>query len=176
MFIQNTPQMRLLVNNSYCGVKKPFFEEAYLIAVTSIASESLYFTVHLESGAVWQRLPIEALLHKHKLDKFIKNEELQPYSCLDGDINVIEYNHLKSYQCFVRPLNLYGEYKFTVDVKGSGLASDPVQHKTHNIIALSNGQFGAFPNNMLEFKDNYFTNSKPTPNYSRVDKRYFPGG
>jgi hypothetical protein len=174
-FISNVPQIRLVVDNSYCGVKESSLEEAYLVAVTSIASEPLYFTVHLASGALWQRLPIAALCTKSVVEP-LENEQLQPYSCLGGDIQVIQYDHLKDYRVKVPSLNLEGTYLFTVDVAGPGLASDPIQHKTHNIIALDNGQLCAMPNNYLIFKDDYFTsNDAPTPKYSRVDKKYSSG-
>jgi hypothetical protein len=175
-FIANSPQIRLLVDNAYCGVAQPLLEEAYLVAVTAIASEPLYFTVHLESGALWQRLPIEALRHKPVVGQPLTTAELQPYSCLKGDIQLIEYTHLKLYEVYIPSLKLYGDYKFTVDVCGSGLASDPVQHKTHNFVALENGQFGAFPNNMLRFNDEYFTIKGEVPRYSRVNKVYKAGG
>jgi hypothetical protein len=189
-FIANVPALRLGVLGRYLGVKTlgvgtVTLEMCYLVAVTAEPSGPLWFTVHLESGALWQRLPIEALRATSNLYPVViawaadahKTDELQPYSCLEGDIAVIEYKHLRNYDVIasVGGAEYKGSYLFTVDVLGSGLANDPVQHKTHNIVVLENGQLAALPNNRVRFIDKYFTDSVQ-PRYSRVDRKYSAGG
>jgi len=181
MFIANTPVIRVKVYSEFLGKPAGTLEEGYLVAVTSISSRPLFFTVHLESGALWQRLPINAISCE-RFDAKLTMEPLeleiaQPFSCLEGDINVIEYNHLKNYEVEIKVDNKLetGYYLFTVDVAGPGLSEDPVQHKSHNVIVLECGRLVAVPNNHCLFKDRYFTKSLDT-SYKRVDKYYVAGG
>jgi hypothetical protein len=186
MFITNISPIRLFVHQSFLGIQdSPKLEEAYLIAVTSIPNGPLMFTAHLESGAVWQRLPIEAFwapsnlypIVDNKDGVYLSNPELQPFSCLHGKIQAITYEHLREYEVLAKIGDeLYsGQYLFTVDVLGEGLASDPVQHKSHNVVVLENGQLAALPNNYVRFMDNYFTKNE-LPRYKRCDTIYKPGG
>lgn len=178
MFIVNTPAIRVKVYSEFLGKPLGSLEEGYLVAVTSIPSKPLFFTVHLESGALWQRLPINALVCERfgatPLAEPLPLEVAQPFSCLEGDINVIEYSHLKNYEVEVKG-DMKGYYLFTVDVAGNGLSEDPVQHKSHNVIVLDCGRLVAVPNNYCLFKDTYFTKDMNTE-YKRVDKYYLAGG
>jgi hypothetical protein len=140
------------------------------------------FTVHLESGAVWSRLPICAFKCDRygittKPDEKIHPKDLQPYSCLDGDIQVISHQYLKDYKVLAKigSSNLQGRYLFTVDYMGMGLSEDPEQFKTHNVIVLDNGSLAALPNNMLKFQDEHFTtnNGLVFPQYKRSTTYYY---
>lgn len=184
MFIVNVPQIPVLVDKAYLGLDEPGFEAANLVAVTSVPNRPLFFTAHLESGALWQRLPIDALrCLRYEItnpDGLLYNlAELQPYSCLHGDINCISLDYLRHYEVKVRIGNdvVGGHYLFTVDVVGHGLAEDPEQHKAHQVCVLENGQLCAVPNNHLIFTDNYHTiQDGQFPKYKRVNKFYLAGG
>jgi hypothetical protein len=161
------------------------FTEANLIAVTSISNGILAFTVHLETGALWSRLPINALFirrfNANATPSVMSLDLAQPYSCLEGDINVIAHPYLKNYEVTIfeggkRNQPRKGHYLFTVDYLGTGLAEDPVQFKTHNVCCLDTGELIAYPNNYLLFTDSYFTVSESPPQYKRQDKYYIPGG
>lgn len=179
-FTDSTPAIRLYVRNKYLGLTDNDITEAYLLSVTSVANRPLMFTVHLETGALWSRLPITALY----MNRYLKHETVptemslelaQPFTCLDGSIQVIAHPHLKNYEIIAKMNNEVstGHYLFTVDVVGDGLAEDPVQFKTHNICVLNNGNLIAYPNNYLLFKDGYFTEKlTEMPAYKRQDVYY----
>jgi hypothetical protein len=186
IFTATTPTLRVRVHNSFLGLFEEGNTEAYLIAVTSIPNGILAFTVHLETGAIWSRLPINALfMRRFKPDanpSIMPLNVAQPYSCIEGSIMAIAHPYLKNYEVLVylngdrNSLPRKGHYLFTVDYLGEGLAEDPVQFKTHNICVLDTGELIAYPNNFLLFPDNYFTSNNLLPEYKRQDKFYLPGG
>lgn len=158
------------------------FTEAYLMAVQATANEALLFTVYTEHGAIFSGLPLEALLlFIPEIGDIYEytNEELQPYTCLEGVDGAITYDLLKnaSLTAKVAGEKVNASYLFTISYSGEGLAQDPEQYKTHNIVALYNGQLAALPNNHCLFKDNWFA-GVPTnwPKYNRRTIRYKSGG
>lgn len=183
-FIQNTPQIKVLVDNSFLNKDKPEgFTEGYLVAVVGIGSRPLLFNVHLRSGGLYNRLPINAL-YCDRFDKVTVKFPMdlalsQPFSCLNGSINVIEYDHLKNYQvdCKIGESLKRGHYLFTVDVMGGGLAEDPEQYKAHNVIVLQTGNLVALPNNKILWEDEYFTDANGQwPRYRPQSKYHLAGG
>ncbi len=177
-----TPTIKLLVNKFYITNIELGFEEAYLMAVDARANQALRFTVYLKSGAIWSGLPIEALMCSRygPVEKdpncYLETASLQPFSCLEGPVEIITYELLKDADLEVENIGP-ANYLFTINYTGAGLAEDPEQHKTHNIVVLDNGQLGAFPNNMIKVVDNWFSDATiETKNYRRVSKTFFPGG
>lgn len=144
---------RYLTNNTEEG-----FISAYLIAARCLPSRPILFTVHLENGAVYSGLPIEAIYGKDAVaEGGYVTKQLQPWSCLEGPVQYISYSHMAHYEVFSTQLNITGRYIGTIDYHGAGLAQDPEQHKTHNLILPDRGQLMAMPNNYCKFYDNYFT-------------------
>lgn len=184
-FSADLPTILIKVNNHYLTNGKSLgFTEGYLISVKAQSNKPLLFTVHLETGALWSGLPIEAL----RCEKFeilnnkvlFATEKLQPYSCLEGDIQVIQHKYLKNYPGIfkVGSIEMAGYYLFTIDYCGEGLSDDPTQFKTHNIIQLENGQLAALPNNYCKFLDNHFVDKKKEyqlSSYKRNTKNYLAG-
>lgn len=169
-FTVNIPSFRCNVRDRFLG-DGTGSSQAYLIACTSIPNRPLFFTAHLFTGAIWSRLPIHALwsdFFDHGIGQpdELTLDQAQPYSCLGGDIQYIEYQHLKNYRVKLDS-GQSGTYLFTIDIIGQGLAEDPEQHKTHNICVLDNGNLVAFPNNKLLFLDEYFTDGQTFPKYKR---------
>jgi hypothetical protein len=178
-FVANTPTIKVLAKKEFLTQGKEIgLEEAYLVGVKSTNNGPIHFTVHLESGAIFSSLPITALL----CDKYNKNispfniplEKAQPYSCLDGEINVIQYDYFKNYTIETKNFGS-GVYLFTIDYRGNGLSDDPEQFKTHNIIALDSGDLVALPNNEILAVDDHFTKSNGFPAYKRNNKYYLAG-
>lgn len=170
----NTPTIKIKVDLSYVtDDQQSGLMEAYLVAVRCIKSRPLLFTVHLANGAVYSGLPITAIYASDSTNTTTTTlDMLQPWSCLEAPVSVIQYAHLKDYIVEIPSINMKGIYQFTVDYHGEGLAQDPEQYKTHNIIMLENGNYAAMPNNMCVFKDDYFTedlniNLKRTTKYYR---------
>lgn len=174
------PAIKVYVLSDYVsgGVVVNSFVEAYFLRVKAVPYRALQFTVYTEHGAIYSHLPIEAIFHTpEKPNHILKNEELQPYSCLEGPVEVFKYSLLDNVECETK-LGLNGSYWFTIDYHGDGLAFDPEQTKTHNIIALENGQLAALPNNYIVFSDNWFADRKDQTMfpYKRLNKKFFPGG
>lgn len=178
----NTPAIKVRVSNFFLTADQSNtdFTEAYLMAVDCRSGDLIRFSVYLKTGAIWSGLPIVAL-HCDRFSKIhdetfiLENEDLQPYSCLEGPVTVFSYDLLKN----AKASCLYGEcrYLFTINYSGSGLAEDPEQHKTHNVVVLKNGQLAAFPNNFIRFSDNWFAEiQEPINLYKRNNIHYFSGG
>lgn len=66
------------------------------------------------------------------------------------------------------------QYLFTLDTYGEGtLAETPNEHKSYNFVRLENGQFGAYPNNRILWKDSSFTPNKPKVPTFKTSTKYF---
>ena len=184
MFIQNLPAINVKVCRSYLtDNKESGYEDAYLLAVKSIPGRPLLFTVYLDTGAAWSGLPITAIQcdRFNPIDKntFLKIEQAQPFSCLEGDINVITYDLLKNARATLKahPTNFTGNYLFTIDYLGEGLSEDPSQHKTHNIFVVDTGHLVAYPNNMILWEDKFFAyKNDEFPKYRRTNKYWIGSG
>lgn len=182
-FIENTPSIKVKVPNKYLGMKDEGSTSGYLSTVKSVDGNALLFSVYLSSGALFSNLPIEALwcdkYSEINFESELKNPELQPYSCLDGDIDVIEISLLKhcNVLCKINGEELNGTYLFTVDYNGNDLADSPEQRKSHNIIVLRSGQLCALPNNHCLFLNDSLSDNEGAewPRYRRIDKYYLAG-
>lgn len=183
IFNTNIPTIKISVLDSYLTNNLNIITETngYLMSVKSVDGNALAFTVLLETGAIFSNLPIEAIRcyrydnFKTKNLKVYNTKELQPYSCLDGDIQIIEYSLLRHSDMLIR---LNGEdvdakYLFTIDYNGTSLADDPEQRKTHNIVQLSNNQIAAMPNNKSLIVNKSLTTINGWPSmYRRINKYY----
>jgi hypothetical protein len=180
-FSVDLPNIKVFVRKSFLNKDSDGLEEAYLLSVTNIPNRPLFFNVLLESGAIYSRLPISAL----SCDRFnplgepeFELEDLQPYSCLDGSICVVSNSLLKDSDIVCRisdKKDVPGNYLFTIDVMGQGLAEDPEQYKSFNIAVLYNGQIVALPNNLMYITNDYFTKNVGWPNHIRRNTKYWTG-
>lgn len=139
------------------------FEECYIFAATCLQNRPPLFTAHLESGAVYSRLPIHAF-RALSCTAFTPRslEILCPWTCVGSAAHAVRHEYLAGYDGTHKALG-DGRYLFTIDYSNGGFSEDPGQHKTHNLIEFSSGLIGAFPNNMLVFKDAHFTSGKMQP-------------
>ena len=174
------PSLPICVDNHYISPEKAGVEKAYLVGITTQRNQPLLFTVHLQSGALYSRLPIEALYSFRfggRLDFLFETKDLQPWSCLSDTSQVYAIDHLRYYDVRVKinKVELPAHYLMTVDYFGDGLADDPEQFKTHNLVVLPNCQIAALPNNRCLFVDQYFTTGDSWPRYQRRSKHYFVG-
>lgn len=184
--MNNNPlPLKLFVASHYISPIKDQWVEAYLIHIKAVPYKALMFTVYTEHGALYSNLPIEALFWD-KTDNNLSylTPILQPYSCLEGPTTIITYPILRfASGVIINYPELAGvriqHYLCTVDYLGDGLADDPEQYKTHNIVVLENTkQLAALPNNFIRWTDNWFADDSTHPNfpYIRQKRRYFPGG
>lgn len=175
----NLPAIKIIVDKRYLtNFKEQAPVQGYLLAADCRPNDIIRFTVFLESGAVWSGLPLEAIY----CDKYGINTELaafttdilQPFTCLEGPYSFIAYDLIKNAELETKLGLAY--YLFTINYEGQGLAEDPEQYKTHNIIVLENGQLAALPNNYIKVKDAWLSGQDTTEGYSRSNKYYFAGG
>jgi hypothetical protein len=155
-FNVNTPSIKISVLDSYLTNNPSLTTTTagYLMSIKSVDGNALAFTLLLDSGAIFSNLPIEAIRCDRYSFPVTNNEvyttkQLQPYSCLDGDIQIVEYSLLRHSDMLVKVAgqDVEAKYLFTVDYNGTSLADDPEQRKTHNIVQLRNNQVAAMPNN-----------------------------
>lgn len=186
----NLPPIKIRIKRSYLTQDSSdlyILTEAYLMAVSALSGQPLLFTAYTEDGAVYTGLPVEALYcDRFEVNEEIdicayKNEELQPFTCLEGPPVYIAYDLLKNAKLIAKidQDKVPARYLFTITYTGEGLAEDPEQSKTHNLVVLENGQLAALPNNMCLFVDNWFVsndNGTKWPKYKRRSNFYRAGG
>lgn len=178
-FTVNTPMLKLNVLKSFLtqdSLDSNTFLECYLISVKSIYGRPLLFTIYTEDGALYSNLPIHCL-YLNQLKFQIELDVAQPYSCISDKIQIIQYEFMKDMdvKCYLSSGVRKGRYLFTIDYYNDGLAEDPEQFKTHNIIALDEGPLVALPNNKCLFNDGFFSKqSNELPKYKR-NSNYWKG-
>ncbi len=153
----STPLIEVMVRSEYItGGLQNRDEPALIFGVSSIEGRALGFHVHLQSGAVFWRLPVSAFyVGKHAPP--ITIGEAQFWDCLGYNIAITEFRYLRARTCTVKlksGQDQPGQYKFTVDWANSGeefsgYAEMPDEHKCAHIIQLNNGNFVAYPNNRI---------------------------
>lgn len=152
------------------------FEEGYIFGACAMKSRPLLFHVHLQSGAKFIRLPINAFCTDKEAPSVDNIGDLELWDCLSGDVTCMQYDYFKNYEVAVL---LQGEVQggryittFDFNPKG-GFEETPDQHKDFNLIELDNGNLALQPNNRIFWIDEHFT-GKPnkTPDYQAIQE-YF---
>jgi hypothetical protein len=177
----NTPALKVFVDLDFLtDSNTQGLEEGYLVSVQAAFGKPLFFTVHLETGGLYSKIPCSKLFsRKFGVEKNAdySQSELQPWSCLEGPAQclVIDYLENKEVKAKIGDRIVPGNYVMTVDYHSPrGFADDPEQYKAHHIVVLENGQFAALPNNYLLFTDKFFADVKEFPkHYRRQSKFYF---
>lgn len=172
--ILNTPYIKCLVKNNYLGLGKGF-TNAYIHSMTLLPNRPHFFNVHLESGALYWRLPIQALNH-FDWGRDMADCALEPWGVIAKESQIIEIAYLKDYQPKYPRGGVTGQYLFTIEPLQGGFAQIQDQSKALHFLALENGQFALLPNNYLEFRDAHFTNDKKMPRYKRSEAYYRANG
>ena len=98
-------------------------------------------------------------------------ENLQFWNCMDYGVTAINKGFVSSMdaEIFTRDHGLMrGQYLFTldnyhanIDVIDNNVSETPAEHKSHNCIALENGQFALYPNNRMRLYDLSITPEAP---------------
>jgi len=143
------------------------------VSAKSIPGRAFYFETYLpEYGALFDKLPISAFLHKKKTptpDLPLNN--LQFWNCMDYGVVSIHKQFIGSMDFEVLSRDhgtLTGSYVCTMDNYHSDInaidystSETPAEHKSHNLLALDNGQFCLYPNNRMRVYDNSLTPQEP---------------
>ena len=178
--------MSYLISNVphfHCWVRREFtcnhqryhgeFLHAMVIAVNTIPDRSLSFQVvftgcesdledgmeNIHGGAMWARMPIQALVADIPVDEWptsMQDHLAQPWDCESRHHSVIVMDRVSSspWLCKIDNEFYKGKYLFTVDYTDSDIADDPAQHKQSHVLYLTDagewtGNLVALPNNRV---------------------------
>lgn len=155
------------------------YVEGYWVSAKAQAGRALLFETYLPAyGAVYDKLPLSAFRwfhpdeqvyverpwHAEWNDSSLSPLQLAQYwNCIDTGIVVVEKPLLKNMRCLLRSrdnIEMDGSYWFTIDFYAPNehtvdyqWAHVPSEHKSANVVALTNGRLAAYPNNRCRFID-----------------------
>ena len=148
------------------------------VSAKSIPGRAFYFETYLpEYGALFDKLPISAFLHKKETpEPDLPLNNLQFWNCMDYGVVAVYKQFIGSmdFQVLSRDHGpLTGSYVCTLDNYHSDInavdystSETPAEHKSHNLLKLDNGQFCLYPNNRMRVYDNSLTPQEPlTPDF-----------
>ena len=173
--ISNVPHFNCWVRREFTCNHMDYHGEylhAVAFAVNTIPDRSLSFQVvftgceeleetgeNVHGGAMWARMPIEALVADIPLQEWpepMLDHLCQPWDCESRDHSVVIMDRVSSspWICKIDGEFYTGKYMFTVDYTGNDIADDPAQHKQSDVIYLTDagewtGNFVALPNNRV---------------------------
>jgi hypothetical protein len=159
----NIPPIECYIRKEYLyNLEKGHGElvEGTAFAVKSLQGNALLFMVMTDIGAVYDKIPISALVPFEKPEApHLEFHILQLWDCFSYQPHVIQFMFLKGKRCMVLlkdGTKREGIYRFTIDWSAdmsSGVstsyAEEPSQHKMAHIIELLDGYFCAYPNNRI---------------------------
>jgi hypothetical protein len=193
--VANIPPVKVWVRKEYLydlqwghGEYTP----GYWVTCKSLTGRALQFETYLtEYGALFDKLPISAFLSwdpdypdkPKEPTPDLALTDLQFWNGFDHGLTVVEKNLVFNmrFEILTRSAGVVGgTYLFTIDNYHAHrnepdfyFAEVPDEHKSHNIVALDNGQIGAYPNNRCRMVDPSLTNHNlKTPDF-KVSTRYF---
>lgn len=167
--------LKVFVRNEYMyQFKKGFgeFTEGTIISVRCLPGQAALFQVLLNNGVMRDKLPSHALLTDDKLPSpDLPFHYLQIWNCFSYNFTITQLSYVydTKAEVFMKDKKWYvGSYYATINW-GSGdintdisLAEDPLEHKSHHIILLDNGQIALQPNNRIKWSEPSFV-TKPFP-------------
>jgi len=184
----NIPPIECYIRKEYLyNLEKGHGElvEGTAFAVKSLQGTALLFLVMTDIGAVYDKIPISALVPFEKEDApHIDFHILQLWDCFSYSPHVTQFMFLKGKRCMVLlkdATKREGIYRFTIDwdadmSKGvsTSYAEEPSQHKSAHVIELNDGYFCAYPNNRILWAEPSMVSEpfKHTPDYKLNMKKY----
>ncbi|NBW11374.1 MAG: hypothetical protein EBR82_25410 [Caulobacteraceae bacterium] len=137
-----------------------------IFGVTSIPSRALHFSILLESGAQWARIPLQMLRWELPTVAPRPLTDLQMWDCHGWDFAITHYDYLREMSCTYRLRDgslVPASYWFTLDHTDNGFSNYPPEHKCYHLLKLEDGsgQIAAMPNNRILWHDASFCH--PTP-------------
>jgi len=175
--ISNMPHFKCWVRKEFTHNHEKYHGEylhALAIAVNTIPDRSLSFQVvftgceqdlydepipNIHGGAMWARMPIQALVADIVLDKFPKSMEnhlVQPWDCESRDHSIVTLERTSSSPWIAKiDGDFYqAKYLFTVDYTNHEIADCPAQHKQSHVMYITEdcdwkGNIVALPNNRV---------------------------
>ena len=180
----------------YCKVRREYLYDmdkkynkesidCVIFGITSISGRAILFNIMLPNGACYWRLPISAFFQKRFCRNQVPNMQLHELELW------ISFSYWPSVHCFdwldgvngkylgVNKKFYHGQYLFTIDwghpdtniidVEHSEI---PQEHKCAHILALTNGNYAAQPNNRILWHINSYTTDNSWPDY-KVQNTYW---
>ena len=173
--ISNIPHFKCWVRREFTCNHERYHGEylhALAIAVNTIPDRSLTFQVvftgcerHLEDsgeslhgGAMWARMPIEALVADIDIEGWpdrMEDHLCQPWDCESFNHSVVVLDRVSSSPWIGKVNHEFYEarYMFTVDYTENPIADSPDQHKQSHVLYLTEGPWEgnvvALPNNRV---------------------------
>ena len=170
--ISNIPHFKCWVRREFTCNHQRYHGEylhALAIAVNTIPDRSLSFQVvftgldddmdNAHGGAMWARMPIQALIADVALDEPplpMEDHLAQPWDCEARNHSVVVMDRVSSSPWIAKiDGDFYqSKYMFTVDYTGNGIADCPAQHKQSHVMYITEdcdwkGNIVALPNNRV---------------------------
>ena len=177
MLLHDTPYTQCLLRNEFLFDEKHGhgeFTPAVVFAYRAEPARAPMFSVMLESGAQWARVPIHMICSQPC--EVLSIEQCAWWDSYGYEFTVVALAFLKNHAVtalgrdgVIRP----GRYLFTVDWMRTGFAETPAQHKNHHVIQLDSGQWIAYPNNRLIWHDWSWITPAPNKEWRTPSRDYF---
>ena len=166
----NDKSMNVNIPPIECYIRKEYFYnleqghgeliEGTVFGLKSLQANAMLFMVMTDIGAVYDKIPLSALVPFHSPNATHKPfHELQLWDCFSYNAHVVQYMFLKGKRCQVMLKDgskREGIYLFTVDWDAdssqrisTSYAEEPSQHKSAHVIELFDGYYCAYPNNRI---------------------------
>ena len=167
--------MKVFLRNEYLYQDKKGhgeFSEGVIISVRCMPGQVALFQVLLDNGVLRDKLPSHALLTEPKTPTpDLAFDYLQIWNCFSYNFTLVQLSYL-----YDTPVSVYmkdkkwydGTYYATINWGSNDsncdltLSEDPMEHKSHHIILLDNGQIALQPNNRIKWTEPSFV-TKPFP-------------
>ena len=158
--------------------KKRGERDCVIFGIASISGRALLFHILLPNGAVYYRLPISAFFQKHLSRDQVPDmsvDQLQLWNCFSYWPSVHTFDFLSGVDGKFRGKDKQfypGQYLFTIDwahpetnILNTEHSEIPQEHKCAHILALTNGNYAAQPNNRIIWHINSYTTESDWPDY-----------
>ena len=142
------------------------FYSGIVFAACSLMCRVLSFHVELENGAIYERVPIDAIYWKKPGENQLSLNEIQVYDCFSYHLTSIAYNLLLARRCniFIPKKGFHpGKYYCTIDWAIGAGGEAPEIRKSAYLILLDNGQIAAQPSNRIIWRDPVPEDFQPPP-------------
>jgi len=175
-FVANTPYIKCWVRKEYTHNHEKYhgeFIHAMAIAVTTMPTRCLSFQViftgaesydddnepNIHGGAMWARMPIQALVEDISMDQFpepMENHLAQPWDCESRNhaTKILDRTSSSPWKAKIDGEFYKSKYLFTVDYTDHPIADCPAQHKQSHVMYITEdckwkGNVIALPNNRV---------------------------
>ena len=160
------------------------FTKAIITSIRCMPGQVVLFQVLLENGVMRDKLPSHALvLEPETPTPDLPFHYLQLWNCFSSNFNLFHINYLYDTRVsvFMKDKNWYdGNYYATINWAENDrdcdltLSQDPMEHKSHHIILLDNGQIALQPNNRIRWSEpSFVTKDFPSKPDYLVNETWF---